>query len=101
MHSKAAADISGLIGSTPMVQLNRIPSPQAARIWAKLEGRNPGGSVKDRIALSMIEAAERDGLLTPGGVIVEPTSGNTGIGLAMVGKVKGYRVILVMAETAS
>jgi cysteine synthase A len=71
------------------------------RIWAKLEYMNPGGSVKDRIALSMIEAAEQDGKLKPGGAIVEPTSGNTGIGLALVGAVKGYRVVLTMPESMS
>jgi cysteine synthase A len=70
-------------------------------IWAKLESMNPGGSVKDRIALSMVEAAERDGSLKPGGTIVEPTSGNTGIGLALVGAVKGYRVVLTMPESMS
>ncbi len=81
--------------------LKKIPPSGSAAIWVKLEGRNPGGSVKDRIALAMIEAAERDGRLKPGGVIVEPTSGNTGIGLAMVGAVKGYRVILIMPDSAS
>jgi len=90
-----------LIGHTPVVRLQRMPAPGSATIWAKLEGANPGGSVKDRIGLAMIEAAERDGLLKPGGVIVEPTSGNTGIGLAMVAAVKGYRLILTMPETMS
>ena len=89
------------IGNTPLVLLQRLsPSPQI-RIWAKLESLNPGGSVKDRIALSMVEAAERDGSLQPGGTIIEPTSGNTGIGLAMVGAVKGYRVVLTMPESMS
>ncbi len=89
------------IGNTPLVPIRRLsPRPQV-HIWAKLEMKNPGGSVKDRIALSMIEAAEREGNLKPGGTIVEPTSGNTGIGLAMVGAVKGYRVILVMPESMS
>ncbi|MEW6408879.1 MAG: cysteine synthase A [Nitrospirota bacterium] len=89
------------IGSTPFVKLHRIVSPYIAEIWAKLEGYNPGGSVKDRIALSMIESAEKDGRLKPGGTIVEPTSGNTGIGLAMVAAVKGYRLILTMSEAMS
>ena len=89
------------ICNTPLVPIRRLsPSPQV-HIWAKLEMKNPGGSVKDRIALSMIEAAEREGNLKSGGTIVEPTSGNTGIGLAMVGAVKGYRVILVMPESMS
>lgn len=83
------------------MRLNKIPGPDDAEIWAKLEGFNPGGSVKDRIALSMIEAAEREGKLRPGGTIIEPTSGNTGIGLALVAAVKGYRLILTMPETMS
>jgi cysteine synthase A len=90
-----------LIGRTPVVRLQRMPAPGSATVWAKLERANPGGSVKDRIGLSMIEAAERDGLLKPGGMIVEPTSGNTGIGLAMVAAVKGYRLLLTMPETMS
>lgn len=94
-------DILGLIGNTPVIKLNHIPAEDTAEIWAKLEGCNPGGSVKDRIALSMIEAAERDGRLTRGGTIIEPTSGNTGIGLAMVAAVKRYRLILTMSETMS
>lgn len=98
---KLHKNILSLIGNTPLVKINRLCSPDDAEIWAKLEGNNPGGSVKDRIALSMIEAAESDGRLKPGGTIIEPTSGNTGIGLAMVAKVKGYRIILVMPETMS
>ncbi len=90
-----------LIGRTPVVRLQRMPVPGSATVWAKLERANPGGSVKDRIGLAMIKAAERGGLLKPGGVIVEPTSGNTGIGLAMVAAVKGYRLILTMPETMS
>ncbi|MFH1571575.1 MAG: cysteine synthase family protein [Gemmatimonadota bacterium] len=89
------------IGNTPMVELRRIRTGRGARIVAKLEGANPGGSVKDRPALWMIEAAERDGRLTPGKVILEPTSGNTGIGLAMVGACKGYRVKLALPECVS
>lgn len=96
-----AEDILQLIGNTPVVRLRRVPAPGSATVWAKLEGFNPGGSVKDRIALSMVVAAERDGLLQPGGTIVEPTSGNTGIGLAMVAAARGYRLILTMPETMS
>src|SRR5213596_2102738 len=92
-----------LIGSTPMVRLNRLPQLDGvgAEVWAKLENLNPGGSVKDRICLAMVEAAERDGVLTRGGTIIEPTSGNTGIGLALVAAVKGYRLILTMPEDMS
>lgn len=89
------------IGSTPMVRLNNLVDENMAEVLVKLEYFNPGGSIKDRISLSMIEAAERDGLLKKGQTIIEPTSGNTGIGLAMVGAAKGYRVILVMPETMS
>lgn len=98
---KPYRDILNLIGNTPIVRLNHIPPSEGAEIWAKLEGFNPGGSVKDRIALSMIEAAERDGRLKSGGTIIEPTSGNTGIGLAIVAAVKGYRLILTMPEAMS
>src|SRR5213083_2395796 len=90
-----------LIGGTPLVRLNRLPKPGGATVVAKIESRNPGGSVKDRIALAMIEDAERTGALKPGGTIVEPTSGNTGIGLAMLAAVKGYRLILTMPEDMS
>ena len=90
-----------LIGSTPMVKINQIVDSDMSEIYAKLESCNPGGSVKDRIALSMIESAEKSGLLQKGNTIVEPTSGNTGIGLAMVATVKGYKVILVMSESLS
>jgi len=93
--------VLSLIGQTPVVVLNRLPGPQDAQLLAKLESFNPGGSVKDRIALAMIESAEKQGLLRPGGTIIEPTSGNTGIGLAMVAAVKGYRLILVMPESMS
>ena len=94
-------NIISLIGNTPIVKLNNITGPEDAGIWAKLEGFNPGGSVKDRIALSMIEAAEKEGKLKPGGTIIEPTSGNTGIGLAFIATVRGYRLILTMPETMS
>jgi cysteinyl-tRNA synthetase len=91
-----------LIGNTPVAEIKRMnPKPGKVRIFAKLEGRNPGGSVKDRIALSMIEAAERDGLLRPGMTVLEATSGNTGIGIAMVCAVKGYRCLLAMSEGVS
>lgn len=89
------------IGNTPMVRINRLcPNPNV-NIYAKLEGFNPTGSIKDRIACAMVEQAERDGLLTPGKTIIEPTSGNTGIGLAIVGIVKGYPVEIVMSEAVS
>jgi len=90
-----------LIGNTPVVRLNRIPPADGAEVWAKLEFTNLGGSVKDRICLSMIEDAERSGRLRPGDVVVEPTSGNTGIGLALVCAIKGYRLILTMPDTMS
>src|SRR5271170_7835777 len=90
-----------LIGHTPVVRLNRIPGKDDGEIWAKLENYNPGGSVKDRICLAMIERAERDGRIKPGDTIVEPTSGNTGIGLALVAAVKGYKLILTMPDTMS
>ncbi len=90
-----------LIGDTPLVELQRIPRKGSGRILAKLESLNPGGSVKDRIALAMIEVAERSGRLKPGDTIVEPTSGNTGIGLAMVAAIKGYHLILTMPEDMS
>jgi cysteine synthase len=90
-----------LIGNTPVVRLNRLVGAEHAAVWGKLENLNPGGSVKDRICLSMIEAAERDGRLKPGATIVEPTSGNTGIGLALVAAVKGYRLVLTMPDTMS
>ncbi|MDX1655458.1 MAG: cysteine synthase A [Candidatus Competibacteraceae bacterium] len=88
------------IGNTPHVRLNRLYGDRA-EVWMKLERANPGGSIKDRIGVAMIEAAERDGRLTPGGTIVEPTSGNTGIALALAAAVKGYRLILTMPESMS
>ncbi|EGP4839809.1 TPA: cysteine synthase A [Enterococcus faecium] len=93
--------VTELIGKTPIVKLNKIVPEDSADVFVKLEFFNPGGSVKDRIALSMIEKAEHDGLLKPGDTIIEPTSGNTGIGLSMVGVAKGYKVIIVMPETMS
>lgn len=96
-----ADTVLDLIGYTPMVRLHRVVPEDAAEVIAKLESLNPGGSVKDRIALSMIEDAEQKGILKPGDTIVEPTSGNTGIGLAMVAAVKGYRLVLTMPEDMS
>ncbi|MFA5516006.1 MAG: cysteine synthase A [Desulfuromonadales bacterium] len=91
----------GQVGKTPLIRLNRMADPQGAVIWGKMEGANPGGSVKDRIALAMIEQAEQDGCIRPGDTIVEPTSGNTGIGLSLVCAVKGYRLILTMPDSMS
>ncbi|WP_284213384.1 cysteine synthase A [Comamonas jiangduensis] len=88
------------IGNTPIIRMNRIFGA-GANVWIKSERGNPGGSIKDRIALSMVEAAEKSGALKPGGVIIEPTSGNTGVGLALVAAVKGYQLILVMPESMS
>ncbi len=94
-------DITELIGRTPLVRLNRLSPKGGATIYGKVEFFNPGGSVKDRICLNMINEAERLGALKPGGTIVEPTSGNTGIGLALVAAVRGYKLILVMPESMS
>lgn len=90
-----------LIGQTPLVKLNKVIPSNGSNIYAKIESFNPGGSVKDRIALAMVEDAEKKGIIKPGSTIIEPTSGNTGIGLALVGAVKGYKVILVMSENMS
>lgn len=101
MAVKIYKNILELIGQTPMVRLNKIVELGMAKILAKLENFNPGGSVKDRICLSMIEDAEKKGLIKEGATIIEPTSGNTGIGLAMAAAIKGYRCILTMPETMS
>ena len=94
-------DVLGLIGNTPLVGIHELsPNPDVA-IFAKLEGQNPGGSSKDRIALTMVDLAERDGTLRPGDTILEPSSGNTGIGLALVAKLRGYRLRVVMPENVS
>ena len=95
-----AANVLETIGNTPHIRINRLFGDRA-EVWMKSERANPGGSIKDRIALAMIEDAERSGKLKPGGTIIEPTSGNTGIGLAMVAAVKGYKLILVMPESMS
>lgn len=97
----AAHTTEGLIGSTPLVDLSRLASGTGATILGKYEATNPGGSVKDRVARAMVDAAERQGRLAPGGTIIEPTSGNTGIGLALVAASRGYRLILTMPETMS
>lgn len=90
-----------MFGDTPLVGLPRLSPSSDVRLWAKLEDRNPTGSIKDRVALYMVEAAEKDGLLQPGSTILEPTSGNTGISLAMVAKLRGYRLVCVMPENTS
>lgn len=99
--AKFGKNAAELIGNTPLVKLNRIVGKDAATVYGKLESYNPGGSVKDRIGLSMIEAAEKEGKLKPGATIIEPTSGNTGIGLAVVAATKGYRLLLTMPESMS
>lgn len=99
--ARLVQSITDLIGDTPLVRLNRVVPEGSAEIYVKLEYQNPGASVKDRIAISMIEVAEQEGKLKPGDTIIEPTSGNTGIGIAMVAAAKGYKAILVMPETMS
>lgn len=96
-----SANILEQIGNTPLVRLEKLEEKGSAAIYAKVESFNPGGSIKDRICLAMIEAAERDGSLKPGATVVEPTSGNTGIGLSMVCSVKGYKLVLTMPDTMS
>lgn len=96
-----AGNVLGLIGGTPLVRIEKIGGPDSADVLAKLESFNPAGCVKERIALSMIEAAEKEKLLKPGGAVIEPTSGNTGIGLAVVCAVRGYRCVLTMPDTMS
>jgi cysteine synthase len=100
-HARVAQQVLDLIGMTPVVKLNRLVRPEWAEVYVKLEKMNPGGSVKDRTAYNMIRDAEEKGLLKPGATIIEPTSGNTGIGLALVGAARGYRTILVMPDTMS
>ena len=99
--SKLANSVAELVGRTPIVKLNNATTENEGTVYVKLEYFNPGSSVKDRLALAMIEAAEKDGTLKEGGTIIEPTSGNTGIGLAMIAAAKGYKAILVMPETMS
>jgi threonine dehydratase len=97
----AGTRVDAVIGRTPVVRLERVATPEMAEVWIKLEGHNPGGSIKDRTALGMILDAEARGVLKPGDTIVEPTSGNTGIGLAQVAAARGYRLILCLPDSAS
>src|SRR5437764_11538296 len=101
MNGKIAETVLDLIGGTPLVRLRRLPDSAGAGVLAKIESRNPGASVKDRIAVAMVDDAERRGVLKPGATIVEATSGNTGIGLAFVAAARGYRLLLTMPETMS
>ena len=100
-HPRVYGSILDLVGDTPLVEIPLDRGPARASVWAKMEASNPGGSVKDRICLAMIEAAERDGVLGPGGIVIEPTSGNTGIGLALVSARRGYRCMLTMPASMS
>ena len=99
--AKRVNNVNELIGDTPIVRLNKLPEEGSATVWAKLESFNPGRSSKDRIGVTIIDDAEKNGLLKPGGTIVEATSGNTGLGLALVGIQRGYKVILVMPDKMS
>jgi cysteine synthase len=101
LSAAGSSRVDGAIGRTPTARLERVVEPGMAQVWVKLEGMNPGGSIKDRTALGMILDAERSGVLAPGGVIVEPTSGNTGIGLAQVASARGYRLILCLPSSMS
>lgn len=101
MMTLVGNSVADLVGKTPLVKLNRLTGPEDAEVYLKLEYFNPGSSVKDRIALAMIEAAEKSGDLKEGSTIIEPTSGNTGIGLAMIAAAKGYKAVLVMPDTMS
>jgi len=93
--------VLGQVFNTPLIRLNKLTDKNCANVWVKVEGANPGGSVKDRIAFAMIDKAEKDGCIKPGDYIVEPTSGNTGIGLSLISAVKGYRLVLTMPDTMS
>ena len=101
MTTACLSNVTEGIGNTPLVRFNHLSPEGGATVFGKVEFANPGGSVKDRICLNMIDAAERMGKLKPGGTIVEPTSGNTGIGLALIAAVRGYKLILVMPESMS
>ncbi|NLB06700.1 MAG: cysteine synthase family protein, partial [Desulfobulbaceae bacterium] len=101
MNRPACASLTGAIGNTPLVRLQRMEPAGGGRLYAKIESMNPLGSIKDRVAVALVDAAEADGSLQPGGTIVEPTSGNTGIGLAFVSASRGYRLILTMPESMS
>jgi cysteine synthase B len=101
MNNLVGNNVLDLIGNTPLIKINKLNPNKSVTIYAKIEGNNPTGSIKDRIALKMIEQAELDGSLVPGKTIIEATSGNTGIGLAMIGKLKGYSVTIIMSEAVS